>query len=41
MFILNLQECKKNKYKQNIEYYGLYKVFDFRQNKKYVLLKKT
>ena len=31
---------KRNKYKQNIEYYGLYKVFGFRQNKKYVLLKK-
>ena len=31
---------KKNKYKQNVEYYGLYKVFGFRQNKKYVLLEK-
>tara|TARA_Y100000389_G_C17121311_1_gene345558 strand:- start:100 stop:438 length:339 start_codon:yes stop_codon:yes gene_type:complete len=32
---------KKNLEKQNVKYYGLYKVKGFRENKKYVLLEKV
>ena len=32
---------KRNKEIQNVEYFGLFKVIGFRQNKKYVLLEKA